>query len=202
MLPSEYPEVQGYPNLKHFLGAHVDMQFEDVRDLIRMPAYTLRSGMNFTAAARLFDLISGCSICFYNSEPDKLCQLGISKQEFRAVLRDYFPLNSIPVPEEEALDVLWVWSRNPLAHVLGVDVRPDAPTIDVQKKAWPLKRVLELENSEDLPEWIAPPLTGGSGHYAISVGGLFWGVHRMLHALFSDSQQAQAADGTAVTIPV
>jgi hypothetical protein len=64
------------------------MQFADARDLMRMPAYTLRSGMNLTASARLFDLISGCSICFYNSTPQKLSKIGISAAgRFRIALR-------------------------------------------------------------------------------------------------------------------
>ena len=68
MLPSQYPEVQSYPNLKKLLEAVVDMQFTDLRDALGRIHIT--SGMNLSAATRLFDTISECSICFYNATPD------------------------------------------------------------------------------------------------------------------------------------
>lgn len=202
MLPSEYPEVHGYPNLKKVLEALVDMQFVDLRALVRLPAYGIKAGMNLTTAARLFDTISGCSICFYNTCPDKLSKQGISAKEFKGLLEDFFPWNAVPVGRDEAIDVFYVYARNPLAHALGVDVRPGNPDIELTKRNWPLKRVLELEDSPTLPKWIKPPLIGQPGSYVLNPASLFWGVHRMLHSLFGDSNQVAAAEVTAATIPV
>jgi hypothetical protein len=202
MLPSEYPEIQAYANLKKMLQVVVDMQFADLRDLMRLPAYTLTTGMNLTAAARLFDMISGSSICFYNSKPAKLSQKGISGKEFKGLLTDFFPWNAVSVPEVDAIEVFYDWARNPLAHALGVDVRPGNPDVALRKGPLTKARVLRLENSATLPQWAAAPLVGQKGQYSLNVPGLFWGVHRMLHKLFADATQAKAADVTAASIPV
>jgi hypothetical protein len=202
MLPSQFPEVEAYLDLQRVLERLVDMQFADLRDLMRLPAYTIRSGMNLTTAARLFDVVSGCSICFYNSTVPKLSQSGIAGREFKGILQNYFPWAAVPVPVTDAIDVFYVWSRNPMAHALGVDVRQGNPDIDVRKRGLRLRQVLALEDAPTLPKGIAPPLLGQPGSYALSVLGLFWGVHRMLHSLFADPQQVQAADATARHIPL
>jgi hypothetical protein len=89
MLPSHFPEVQAYPDLKRVIERLVDMQFADLRDLMRLPAYTVHSGMNLTTAARLFDVISGCSICFYNSTselaPNRVIVVDVEGLEERLV---------------------------------------------------------------------------------------------------------------------
>lgn len=98
--------------------------------------------------------------------------------------------------------MFYVYSRNPLAHALGVDVRPGNPDIELRKRNWPLKRVLELEDSSTLPSWITPPLTGQQGSYVLNPPSLFWGIHRMLHALFADLKRVAAAETTASAIPL
>lgn len=47
MLPSEYPEVQSYSHLQRLLADHIDMQFEDVRLLLRLPRKGSTVGGNF-----------------------------------------------------------------------------------------------------------------------------------------------------------
>ena len=47
VLPSEYREVQNYPHLKRLLADHIDMQFEDVRLLLRQPRGRSTVGGNF-----------------------------------------------------------------------------------------------------------------------------------------------------------
>jgi hypothetical protein len=37
VLPSNYPEAQGLGNVQQFLREQVDMQFADVRVLLRLP---------------------------------------------------------------------------------------------------------------------------------------------------------------------
>ena len=36
-LPSQFPEVAGQSGLRDFLADHIDMQFEDVRAVLRLP---------------------------------------------------------------------------------------------------------------------------------------------------------------------
>ena len=42
MLPSEFLEVQPYPNVKQLLKAQVDMQFEDLRTILSLPILRLQ----------------------------------------------------------------------------------------------------------------------------------------------------------------
>jgi hypothetical protein len=64
VLPSNYPEAQGLGNVQQFLREQVDMQFADVRVLLRLPQETIDPtvGCNFTAAAVILNQISGLSI--------------------------------------------------------------------------------------------------------------------------------------------
>jgi hypothetical protein len=54
------------------LQGQVDMQFSDLRTLLRLPQAGLESGCNFTAAAILFNLIAGSSVFFYDPSEDSL----------------------------------------------------------------------------------------------------------------------------------
>ena len=97
----------------------------------------------------------------------------------------------------DAIDVFYLHSRNPLVHALGVDVRPTAPAVTIAKRPQPFHRVLALEDWSTRPQWTRPALSGTAPDYTIGIGGLYWALHRMLHALFADAKEATAADGVA-----
>jgi hypothetical protein len=65
--PSEYPEVQSYPHLHRLLADHIDIQFEDLRLLLKQPRGRSTVGANFATAALLFNVISGASVSFYKA---------------------------------------------------------------------------------------------------------------------------------------
>jgi hypothetical protein len=69
VLPSEYPELAPYPALQRLMREHVDMQFEDIRAMLRLPRpdIGIETGMNFSLGRALFDLISGASVVFFDS---------------------------------------------------------------------------------------------------------------------------------------
>jgi hypothetical protein len=64
VLPSAYPEAANLPAVQQFLSELIDMQFADLRVLLRLPDPNLAPniGCNFTAAAMMTNLISGFSI--------------------------------------------------------------------------------------------------------------------------------------------
>jgi hypothetical protein len=71
-------------------------------------------------------------------------------------------------------------------------------------KKWSLRpeEVAELEDSADKPSWALTtitekPVPSGANQFTISVPALYWGVHRMLHALFGDPIHAGEADKLA-----
>ncbi|MGH7800245.1 MAG: hypothetical protein ACREOW_06380 [Thermodesulfobacteriota bacterium] len=209
MLPSEFPEVQCYPSLKRLLEAQVDMQFIDLQTLLRLPQEGLKGGCNFTAATVLFNIIAGSSVCFYGTSEEALCNQGDRGQRFKAILELFYPWQGEPILKDDFIYALYKSARNPLTHSLGLDAPPNDSTIGKQITLikWPLteEQISELEVSSTRPVW-APPtivhkktLAYGSIELAISVPTLYWGVHRMLHALFADSTHAAKADALAKT---
>lgn len=206
MLPSEFPEVQVYPNLKRLLEAQVDMQFVDLRTLLRLPQEGLVGGCNFTAAAVLFNLIAGSSVCFYDPSEQALIDRSARGTRFKEVLEEFYPWQGEPVPKDDFISALYKSARNPLAHSLGLDVPPKGSIgkqVVLMKSPLTEEQVYELEESKVRPSWTPTTIVHqehiayGSTELAISVPSLYWGVHRMLHALFADSSHAAKADSLA-----
>ena len=200
MLPSEYPEVQNYPHLKNLLAQHIDMQFEDVRLLLRLPRKGSNVGANFATAAVLFNIVSGASVAFYKTSWAGFTAKTGSGKKFKNVLRHHFPFAEITIPKETAIGVFYNYSRNPLAHSFGLG-DPNVIEVFIAKKALTPTRITELEDSVTLPNWSREAIyeTGiqPGPSYRISISGLYWGVHRMLQSIFQDSGQAKAADELA-----
>jgi hypothetical protein len=204
VLPSQFPEVQSHPHLKQLLADHVDMQFEDVRVLLGLPQPGSHVGGNFATAALLFNLISGASVAFYKTSMKAIKgKAGGSGDRFRGVLRDHFPMEEIVLPEATVLKIFYDYSRNPLAHSLGLG-GPASVEVFIAKKALSQKRILELEDSTTLPQWSREALFDAglqSGpSYRVGISGLYWGVHRMLHSLFGNANETTTADRVAAKL--
>ena len=207
MLPSEFPEVQSYPNLKRLLEGQVDMQFVDLRTLLRLPQEGLEGGCNFTVANVLFNLVAGSSVCFYDPSEEALRNRGDRGRRFKAILEQFYPWQGEPLPKDDFISALYDSARNPLTHRLGLDAPPNGSSMGKQiaLMKWPLteEQIRELEESSTRPVWVHTTvvhqknLAYGSTELAISVPALYWGVHRMLHALFADSAHAARADALA-----
>lgn len=203
MLPSEFPEIQMYPQLKQLLVRQVDMQFMDLRCLLELPRVDSDGGCNFATAAVLLNIIAGSSVCFYNADPAGITNRSDRGKRFRGILNAFYPWAGEPISKDVGVALLYESARNPLAHSLGIDT-PDGSTKPKQVflKKWPLttQKVTELEDSVDRPSWAettivhAKILTAGGEEVAISIPALYWGVHRMLHSIFSDLDQVQGAE--------
>jgi len=203
VLPSEFPEVQAYPQLKRLLAHQVDMQFVDLRSLLELPRVQRDGGCNFVTATVLFNIIAGSSVCFYDARPEGLTTRGDRGRRFVGILENFYPWAVESISKDVAVSILYQSARNPLAHSLGIDI-PDANTkakqILLKKWALTTKQILELEDSINRPTWAGgtiihiKPLRGGGEEVAISIPALYWGVHRMLHALFTDPVQVQQAE--------
>ena len=202
MLPSQYVEVQSYPSLKRFLEAQVDMQFSDLRTMLRLPIpqVGLEAGCNFATASILFNVISGTSVCFY--EASEAAFKEPKGDRFKNVLKSFYPWQDEPLSKDEGVLILYKEARNPLAHSLGLDTPPkdsDGKQISIDKKPLILSQIDEIEEAIIRPKWLSPTvnrqqLSCGSVEFKISVPTLYWGIHRMLHKLFSDANQATQAD--------
>jgi hypothetical protein len=189
---------------------HLDMQFEDVRAILRLPKSGLLTlgvtrrgdppGCNFAVAGTLLNLLAGCSRCLYNANPTVLTSPPPSGAAFKGLLATFFPWPPPGVAASTGANVLWVYARNPLSHALGLDV-PKAPDIDIAKGALSERRILELENSAALPTWASPPLVKkASNSYVLDTAGFYWGLHRMLEAVLSDPIQLNGANSLAASL--
>lgn len=201
MLPSEFPEVSHAtePSLKRMFRDHLDMQIEDLRVLLRLPNSRLAAGCNFAAAAMISNLIAGASVCFYNASHKMLKNPPPAGAHFKGILVDYFPWSTEPLPATDGARVLWKYSRNPLAHNLGLD-RDGAPDIQIAKQRLVPRRITALEDSPARPTWAAPALSKSGSDYVLDVAGLYWGVHRMLHATLADQHQLRGAEELASSL--
>ena len=171
------------------------MQIEDVRLLLRMPKSGFPAGCNFASAAVLFNMIAGGSVCFYDASAQALATPGDRGKRFKNALIDFFPWPT-GVKAKDGASVFYKFARNPMAHALGLDV-PDAPEIGINKGPLSERKILELEDAAMLPAWAPPALKRQGSDYEIGVAGLYWGFHRLLHGLFADKKQADAAEALA-----
>lgn len=140
----------------------------------------------------ILNLIAGASVCFYNASEKTMKHRPPAGNHFQGVLEGYFPWSAGNVAAADGAHVLWRYSRNPLAHNLGLD-EPSAPVIQIRKTRIGPKRIMTLEDSHTLPGWARPPLASVGAEYVLDVCGLYWGTHRMLHAVLADDVQRLGA---------
>jgi hypothetical protein len=200
MLPSEFPElsVALQPSLVRLCRDHFDMQVQDVRVLLRMPKAGYQAGCNFAALAVLFNLIAGASVCFFDASAKALAERGNRGKRFQDMLETWYPWEPGQPPGDGA-NVLYSYARNPLAHSLGMD-DPDGPEVGINKFPLSERRIETLETSTDRPAWCPPALTAVGSDFEVGVAGLYWGYHRLLHALFADPHQLSQAEQLAQSL--
>jgi hypothetical protein len=217
LLPSEFEEVAEYPHLRALLRDHIDMQFEDLRAVLRLPlkAVGSPSGGNFLGASALLAVVSGCSVLFLRAGPDAFKYPFKSEDRFRDVLK-YMPWDARAADMQRGAGVkrLYSYARNPLAHAFGLAYSPGKATGKVPNQLqWSMKivkdrltteRIHELEGAALLPNFVGPPLKrtqrkteSQPERLVLDVRGLYWGVHRMLHALLADPTEVPRADEMA-----
>ena len=73
------------------------MQVADLRVLLRLPTSRLPAGCNFTAAAILFNLIAGASVCMYGANEQTLKKPPPAGAQFRGILESFYPWSTEPL---------------------------------------------------------------------------------------------------------
>ena len=68
---SEFPDLAKYRAVDRFFRKHLDMQFNDLRTLMKLarPSQGLPGGCNFVAAVALANLIGGIAEVLYAAPP-------------------------------------------------------------------------------------------------------------------------------------
>ena len=207
MFPSDFPEVQSYPNLKRILKDNIDLQFSDLRTMLKLPKprYRLYAGLNFMTFATLFNIIAGASVCFYNADPASFRNPRDRGARFQNLLRDFYPwLGDEMYPSARCIDILYREARNPLAHSFGLTSATSTELL-LTKQTLTIWQIKQLEDNVSRPRWSLPTISPSAnpevrGTTQISASALYWGIHRMLHRLFGDSAQATRAEAFASRI--
>jgi hypothetical protein len=193
-LPSAFPEVAPYPTLKRLLTEQVDMQFADLRVLLRLPQNDIAPhvGCNFTAAAAIANQISGFSIWLFHTRYaqqlrrcEKKRRDPLSGKRFHGFVRAYYPRLS-GEPTHDTIAKKLYQARNLLSHNLGIsDVgrKPRRQEILIGKPDPPMSAedIVDLELEAQYPGTGVPVRREGT-RIRLSVPGLYWALGRMLRA--------------------
>lgn len=190
MLPSQFSEFKVYPHVNDFVVNHLDMQFNDVRGIMKLPRpkVGIVAGCNFAAAAALCNLISGISRVLYTPKAPKIG----SGTRFKELLENFYPWDPRERKAENA-KVIYDLVRNPLTHSLGVLSNSSLP-ICIRKGPLTEAQLRRIEDSSVRPSWAPQAVTRASIGYDLSVWGLYWGVFHLLRRLAKDTKQMQAAE--------
>jgi hypothetical protein len=207
MLPSEFPEVADYPHLQRLLELQINMQFVDLRTLLRLPMFEhgLEGGCNLTATTLLCNIIAGASVLFWDSSPEALEKRGERGRRFKELMARHYPWSDADaIRGEEGAELLYEYTRNPLSHSLGVGKNPHAFPGAAGGRAVMLTKSANGLSEEQINHWLTaqdisgfPTIELEDGEYVIRVETLAAGVHRMLRALFADEEEAAKANETA-----
>ncbi|MES9949358.1 MAG: hypothetical protein ABW118_10395 [Candidatus Thiodiazotropha sp.] len=192
MLPSEYPQLTSYPTLKHVLGKQLDMMFVDIRCMLKAPFPECATGFNLSIASILLNIIAGFSRRLYrpSGSPN-------DSDRFKSMLIDYFPWVDPDLQPVKGANLLYYSLRNPLTHELGIKGK-EKVVVSKNGKSTD-KEIYELENNEHKPLWCSYPvayvnLYNENFEWNVSVPGLYWATHRLLHNLLNDQSHISEAD--------
>ncbi len=192
MLPSQFADLSAFPRVARFVRQHFDMQFDDVRSMMKLPRpkQGMTGGCNFASAVALCNLIAGVATVLYE-RPRGYPGRG---DGFVALLMQYYPWQ----PDEDGqrnAEVLWEFVRNPLVHSLGVGVTPGQrqAQVTIVKSSYRERGLRRIERSSSHPGPSLAIATRGN-HHTLWVVGLYWGVSEILRRLLRDPAQMAAAE--------
>src|SRR5438045_2647663 len=125
MNPSEIPALAAYPSVLASFQNHIDMQFADVRAMMRFPIRPeFEAGFNLAAASRLMEMVSGFSVVLY-ADPDPKMPPGTSPEQrgarFQHLIRDCWPHDAAHDPPKNVVaETLYYFTRNSITHALSL----------------------------------------------------------------------------------
>lgn len=187
MSPSELPGLAKYRVVKRFFEKHLDMQFNDVRTLMKLPRPTqgLPAGCNFVAAAGMANLVGGIAEVLY-AAPPSMNGPSQSGERLQAVLRELYPWQPGERRKAKAR-VLYYFVRNPLVHDLGIDDprrnKKDMRRIPIRKRRLTDRELVELEAAHTPPAWASLAIRRKGRRWNLYIPALYWGTFHLLRRL-------------------
>jgi hypothetical protein len=199
--PSEIAGLAAYPALLHLFQQHIDMQFADIRAMMRFPVPPeFQAGFNLAAASRLMEMVSGFSVILYADPypymPPTTSRHNKSGRRFQHLILDCWPHGAAVDPPRHVIsEMLYYFTRNPLTHSLGLR-QPGEPQIGIAKNALTPAQIEQLEREPALPGFVAgrPLQVMGLNAYRINVRGLYWATYRLMENLVATLPHAPAAE--------
>jgi hypothetical protein len=180
-----------YPLVYDFISNHVEMQFIDVRGMLKLPLpkQGISGGCNFAATAVLCNLISGISRTLYNPKEKSGAKKPTSGKLFKELLRCYYPWEDSERKQMECkIKTLYEVIRNPLVHALGVVDESNKQNV-IEKRPLSIRQIDEIERSNKRPSWIERTVRLEKNKCIINVPGLYWGTYHTLIRLLEDDSQ-------------
>jgi hypothetical protein len=187
MNPSEFPNVAKYRAVYRFFRKHLDMQFNDVRTLMKLPrpGRGLPAGCNFVAAAALANLIGGFAEVLYAAQPS-MKGPHQSGARLQALLKDLYPWQPGERRSAKA-KVLYYFVRNPLVHNLGIDdprrPKKEMRRIPIRKRRLTDRQLAALETANIPPSWAGLAVRRVGRRWNLYVPALYWGTFHLLRRL-------------------
>ena len=177
MRVSEIPEFANYKNIYGFVHDHLDMQFRDIRGMMRLPLKDLGidGGCNFAAALAMCNMINGISRVLY--QPSKKIPKSSEGSEirFKQYLRDYFPWGSGD-KREGVVNIIYDVFRNPLTHSLGVQSKQRTRKVWINKSPLSEEQITQLETNEKRPAWADTAVLIEPDRLVLNDIGLYWAL--------------------------
>ncbi len=186
MNPSEFPEIESYPAIVELLRTHVDMLFDDIRSMLKLPLDGPKGGCNFAAANFICDIISGISAILYKPYE------GLGNDRVKGFMEKYYPWKEEGFDPQEGTKIITKWMRNSITHRLGIVLsqeRQERP-VEIAKRPLTDQEIVELEN-QSKPKISKTIRVKEDGTYSISVLELYRGLQKMLKNLFEDKVEIQ-----------
>ena len=191
MLPSQFADLSAYPSISRFVQLHFDMQFDDIRGMMKLPRprQGITGGCNFAAALGLCNLVAGAAVVLYE-KPRGYPGTG---NGFVALLMQFYPWSHGETPQSRA-EILYNLVRNPLAHSIGTGRTPGQrrSQIRIEKRALRERELRRLELATVRPAHLPTVVTFVGSEYRLSVISLYWGVIQLFRGLFRDTHQMTA----------
>lgn len=187
MSPSELPGVAKYGAVDRFFRKHLDMQFNDVRTLMKLakPTQGLPAGCNFVTAAALANLVGGFAEVLY-AAPPSMNSPHQSGQRLQAILKELYPWQPGERRKAKA-KVLYYFVRNPLVHNLGIDdprrPKKDMRRIPIRKRRLTERELVELETAHTPPARVGLAVRREGRRWNLYVPALYWGTFHLLRRL-------------------
>ena len=88
---SDSVDADRFPSVAKFLEKQVEVQIAELRVLLQQPLLQGGTDCSFAAANALLNLISGLSVCLFESSCEALTNRRDRGKRFKKLLREYFP---------------------------------------------------------------------------------------------------------------